>query len=333
MTSYHFDHVFIESRGCVAGVKEKQGPLASLFDKTYDDYYAGEKSFEKCEQLMMKEASEFALKKANYTTKDIDLAIGGDLMNQLSSSHYFARSLPIPFIGMYAACATSALIIAQAAIYIEKYLANRVLVFTSSNANSAERQFRYPNEYGVQKKASTTITVSGAGACILSSKQSQIKVTCFTVGKIIDWDFDEVGDLGSAMAPAAFDTLLTHFKDTKRTIDDYDLIVTGDLSSVGFAFFCDLIEQEKWSTNKLNDCGLMIYHDHQKDTFSGGSGCACSMLVTMSDLLNKIEDGSYHRIMLIATGALLSPVLLQQKESIPCIAHAIVFEGEANDHD
>ncbi|MEG0409354.1 MAG: stage V sporulation protein AD [Erysipelotrichaceae bacterium] len=327
MTTYNFTHVYVESRGLIGGVKEKQGPLGSLFDKNYEDYYAGEKTFEKCEQLMVKEACDYALRKANLKINDLDLLIGGDLMNQLSTSHYFARNLNIPFIGMYAACATSSLIIGQAALYIEYFLANKVLAFTSSHANDAERQFRYPNEYGVQKKTSTTITVTGAGACVLSSKQSKIKVTSFTIGKIIDWDYKDVSDMGKAMAPAAFETLLTHLKDTNRNIDDYDCIVTGDLSKLGFGFLCDLLKQEDMKTEILNDCGLLIYHENQADTFCGGSGCACSMLVSMSDLLNKIEDGTYHRIMVIATGALLSPIPIEQKESIPCIAHAIVYEG------
>lgn len=327
MTTLHFDHVYLQSRSTISGPMEKEGPLGKLFDKTYDDYYCSEKNFEKAERRMIYDACDLALRKANLTTGDISLLCGGDLINQLTSSHYFARDLDVPFIGMYAACATSSLVIGQAALWVEHNLADRVLAFTSSHANTAERQFRFPTEYGIQKKETTTLTVSGAGACVLGKKKTKIKVSAFTPGKIIDWDHKDANDMGIAMTPAAFDTLLTHFKDTNRSFDDYDLIVTGDLSKLGFSFLADLLVQEGYDLqNKLSDTGLMIYDFNQQDAFCGGSGCACSMIVSMSDLLNKVESGEYKRIMVIATGALLSPVAVQQKESIPCIAHAIVYE-------
>ena len=327
MTTLRFKHVYVNARAAVAGPLESKGPLKDNFDQTYDDNYCGESTFEQAEQKMLHDAVDIALRKINLKVDDISVLVGGDLMNQLSSSHYFARHLNIPFIGMYGACATSSLVIGTAAIWVEHSLADRAVAFTSSHVAGAERQFRYPNEYGIQKKETTTSTVTGAGAAILSSTPSSIQVTAFTPGRIVDWDHTDANDMGLAMAPAAMDTLVTHLHDLHRNIKDYDLIVTGDLSKIGFSFLTDLLMQEGYQIdNKLHDCGLMIYNLEQQEVFCGGSGCACSMCVSMSTLLSDLETGKYQRILVIATGALLSPVAVQQKQSIPCIAHAIVYE-------
>lgn len=327
MTTITFKHVYVAARAAVAGPLEAQGPLKSLFDKTYDDNYCNEKSFEKAERAMVYDACDLALRKTGKKLSDIDVLFGGDLINQLTSSHYFARDTSIPFIGMYGACATSSLVIGQAAVWVEHQLASTAMAFTSSHVATAERQFRYPNEYGIQKKPTTTSTVTGAGAIVLSAQPSNIKVSAFTPGKIIDWDHTDANDMGLAMTPAAYDTLLTHLNDTNTTFADYDVIATGDLSKLGFSFLMDLLYQDGYDVhNRLHDCGLMIYDTNDQDVFCGGSGCACSMCVSMTKLLNAIETGEYQRVMVIATGALLSPVAIQQKESIPCIAHAIVYE-------
>lgn len=327
MRTMKFDHVYVTSRAAVAGPLEAQGPLKQFFDKTYDDNYCNEKSFEKAERAMVYDACDFTLRKANLHPSDVDVLVGGDLINQLTSSHYFARDTELPFIGMYAACATSSLVIGQAAMWVEFGLAKRAMAFTSSHVATAERQFRFPNEYGIQKKPTTTSTVTGAGAILLSDIPSSIKVSAFTPGKIIDWDHTDANDMGLAMTPAAYDTLMTHFQETNTNFKDYDVIATGDLSKLGFSFLMDLIYQDgKEVYNHLHDCGLMIYDTQHQDVFCGGSGCACSMCVSMTKLLHGIENGEYRRVMVIATGALLSPVAIQQKESIPCIAHAIVYE-------
>lgn len=327
MTTIHFDNVYVQGRATAVGKMEKEGPLGSLFDKTFDDNYCGEQSFEKAERMLVYHACDMAMRKANVNVKDIDILCGGDLINQLTSSHYFARDVDAPFIGMYGACSTSSLVIGQAALWLQHDLANMALAFTSSHVATAERQFRYPNEYGIQKKPTTTLTVTGAGAVVLGKKKTAIKVSAFTPGKIVDWDHKDANDMGLAMAPAAFDTLLTHFKDTNRSFEDYDMIVTGDLSKIGFSFLTDLIVQEGYDIqNRLHDCGLMIYDFKNQDAFCGGSGCACSICVSLAKLLEHIESGEMNRIMVIATGALLSPIAIQQKEAIPCIAHAIVYE-------
>lgn len=327
MTTLTFKNVYVCSRATAVGPLEQEGPLAGLFDKSYEDNYCCESSFEKAERHLLADACDIALRKADLKVSDIDILLGGDLINQLTSSHYFAKDLAVPFIGMYGACSNSSLLIGQGAIWVEHGFAKRALAFTSSHVATAERQFRYPNEYGVQKKETTTSTVTGAGAIVLSNEKSMIKVTAFTPGKIIDWDHTDANDMGLAMAPAAFDTLTTHLADTKRTIKDYDMIVSGDLSKIGFSFFMDMLYQEDYEVdNRLHDCGLMIYDFEHQEVFSGGSGCACSMCVSLSTLLNKIEQGEAKRIMVLATGALLSPVAVQQKGTIPCIAHAIVYE-------
>lgn len=327
MTTLKFNNVYVQSRATASGPMEKDGPLGNLFDKTYDDNYCTESTFEKAERMLVYDACDGALRKGDISLSDIDIMVGGDLINQLTSSHYFARDISVPFIGMYGACSNSSLVIGQAAIWIEQKLANQALAFTSSHAATAERQFRYPNEYGIQKKSTTTLTVTGAGAIVLGNKKTNIKVTAFTPGKIIDWDHKDANDMGLAMAPAAYDTLTTHFQDTGRSFADYDLIATGDLSKIGFSFLTDLLVQEGYDIqNRLHDCGLMIYDFDYQQAFCGGSGCACSMLVSMSHLLKKLESGEMNRIMVIATGALLSPVAIQQKETVPCIAHAVVYE-------
>lgn len=327
MKTIVFNNVYVLSKSSVVGPMEAKGPLKNRFDKTYNDLYCKEETFEKAERTMLYDACDIALRKADMKEDEVDLCIGGDLMNQLFSSHYFIRDIPISFIGMYAACATSSLIIGEGALWIDSNKAKHVLCFTSSHNNTAERQFRYPNEYGVQKKESTTFTVTGAGACILSNKKTHIKVKAFTIGEVVDWNHKDANDMGKAMAPAAFETICEHLKNRKQSIQDYDLIVTGDLSKIGFSFLCDLFLNKNYKIdNRLYDCGLMIFDPNNKSTFAGGSGSACSMCVSMSYLLKEVEKGNYKRIMVVATGALLSLIPLQQKESIPCIAHAIEYE-------
>lgn len=327
MTTITFKQVYVASRATAVGPLEKAGPLGEKFDRSFEDDYCGEVSFEQAEQRLVSSAVDMTLRKGNTKVEDIDLLVGGDLINQLTSSHYFARNLAVPFLGMYGACSNSCLVIGQASIWVEHLQAKKVVAFTSSHVATAERQFRYPNEYGVQKKETTTSTVTGAGAILLSNEPSKIRVAAFTPGKIIDWDYKDANDMGMAMAPAALDTLLVHFHDLKREFKDYDLVVTGDLSKLGFSFLTDLLVQENYEIDhRLQDCGMMIYDMDKQDVFCGGSGCGCSMCVTMSELLTRLEAGEWNRILVIATGALLSPVAVAQKQSIPCIAHAIVYE-------
>lgn len=327
MTTITFQNVFVSSRACAVGPLEAQGPLKGKFDFCFDDLYCNEKSFEKAEQKLLYSSIDLAIRKSELSIEDIGLLCGGDLLNQLLSSHYVARDFHKPFIGMYAACATSSAVIGQAALWVENGYVEHALAFTSSHVATAERQFRYPNEYGIQKKETTTSTVTGAGAVVLSKRPSKIQVSAFTPGMIVDWQHTDANDMGLAMAPAVFSTLITHLKDTNRTIQDYDCIVSGDLSAVGFSFLLDLLVKDGYKIDdRLNDCGLLIYDTKKQNVFCGGSGCACSMVVSIAELLHLLEEGVYKRILVIASGALLSPVAIHQKDTIPCIAHAIVYE-------
>lgn len=328
MNTYAFNQVYVKASAAACGPLEAQGPLAGSFDTFYDDHYCGEKNYEAAERRLLQDAIDCAMGKAKITEKQLDLAIGGDLINQLASSHYCMKDYEIPFLGIYGACSNSVLSALNACFFIEGNFANNVMVFTSSHNATAERQFRFPNEYGIQKPPTTTFTATGAGAMILSNQKSQIQITQGTLGKIVDFDFKDANDMGSAMAPAAYDTIMTHFKNTKTSFEDYDLIVTGDLSTVGNQILIDLFRFESQNhQGKLVDCGCILYDRQKQPVFQGGSGCACSALVTIAWLFDRLRKNELHKVMVVATGALLTPILIQQKQSIPCIAHALVYES------
>ena len=327
MKTVHFNHVYVHSFGSSCGPMEKKGLLGPEIDVTYDDIYCGEKTYEMAERRLLANAVDAALKNGNLKAEDVDCYVGSDLINQLGIAHYFMKHISQSFLGVYAACSASTLSSAVAAMLIEAGFAEKVCAFASSHNATAERQFRYPNEYGVQKPDTTTFTVTGAGAICFSNQPSDIRMTSATIGKVIDFGFKNVNDMGSAMAPAAFDTIMTHFKNTNTTFDDYDLVVTGDLSKVGHSVLFDLFQSEGIETDKrLADCGLMVYNLNEQPVFSGGSGCACSMLGTVASLFPKMKKGNIQRVLVAATGALLSPVMVQQKDSIPCISHCVVYE-------
>ena len=327
MKTWEFQDVYINAFAACAGPLEGKGPYGERFDYVSKDLYDGEDSFEKAEISLLRRACDLTLRKALLRPCDIDVAVGGDLMNQLMTTHYFARELETDLIGVYAACATSSLAAAVAAMMIQSKQAEHALAFTSSHNACAERQYRFPNEYGVQKKETTTTTVTGAGAFLLSREKSNIGIHRFTAGRIIDWHFFDASDMGNAMAPAVYDTLKRHLEFTGSRVEDYDLILSGDLSQSGFAFLSELLMQDGIVVDeRFNDCGKMIYRKDEKGVFCGGSGCACAMCVTIADVFHKILAKQIDRALVIASGALLSPVATYQKQSIPCIAHAIEYQ-------
>lgn len=328
MNTMKFEQVYVKAAATACGPIEAQGPLKGSFDVTHDDIYCHEKTYESAERRLVQDAVDCALKKAGMTKEQLELAVGGDLINQLGTSHYFIKDLPVSFLGIYGACSNSTLAGLTAGAMIEHGFAKNALVFTSSHNATAERQFRYPNEYGVQKPPTTTFTATGAGAIVYTQQKGKIQCTQATLGKVIDFDFKNPNDMGSAMAPAAFDTIMTHFKNTQTTFDDYDLIVTGDLSSIGNSILIDMFQFENMDhQGKLVDCGCILYDRQEQEVFAGGSGCACSSLVTIAWLFDRLRKNELHKVMVVATGALLSPILLQQKQAIPCIAHALVYES------
>lgn len=326
--TFYFDNVYVDDTATVCGPYEKGGPLGNFFDKSYKNLYCGEKSFEKAEIKLIKDAIVMVLKKSGLRKDDIELIIGGDLLNQISASTYASGGLGKGFIGIYGACSTSVLGIIIASIMIQNKYVNNSLCFVSSHNLSSEKQFRYPTEYGAPRPNSSTFTVTGAGAIILDNTKSDVRVECATLGRIIDYEQNDPNDMGRVMSPSVIDTLSRHFKETGRDNNYYDLIVTGDLGKYGVDIVKDyFLKEYNISLKNYSDCGVMIYDlEHQRDVHAGGSGPACSALVAYSYLYDLLKKKKYKRILLLATGALFSPTMLYQKENINSICHAVSLE-------
>ncbi len=321
-----FKDVYVRGSATVAGPIEKEGPLGKYFDNTYKDLYCECKTFEQAEQKMLKEAVDTVFKKTKLYEKDIDIMFGGDLLNQITSCSYVSRDYKIPLIGTFGACSSSMLTLALASSYVNAGYALRAMAFTSSHNATAERQYRYPTEYGVQKPETTTYTATGAGAIIVSNEKSDIMVTSATIGEVVDYEFNDANNMGVAMAPAAYKTMSQHFKDLNREPSYYDLILTGDLSTYGKKVIIELFKKDNIELKNYDDCGLILFDTKNQKVFAGGSGCACCALTSYSYILDKMHKKELKRVLIIATGALLSPTLIQQKETIPCIAHAVSLE-------
>ena len=279
-----------------AGNKEAQGPFGDKFDLTTNDVYWGEKSWEKAENKFVKEALKKSLTKAKLTPDDIDYIFSGDLLNQCVGTSYGLREFSIPYIGLFGACSTMGLSMKMAAINIDGGFSKRCMAITSSHFCSAERQFRFPLEYGGQRPPSAQWTVTGAACVILDNEQGKVCIECATSGKIIDLGISDANNMGAAMAPAAIDTLKTHFKDTKRTPDYYDAIFSGDLGKVGKSIVVDLMRKDGYNLSKnYFDCGELIF-DESQDVHSGGSGCACSGLILCAHIFPKMISGELERV-------------------------------------
>lgn len=324
-SSMILNNVYIRSIGTVCGIDEFKGPLGNYFDRHYPDFHFGNTSYELAEIAMLQDAINAALKKGDLKKEDINVYLGGDLNNQVTASNYAAKDFRRPFMAMYGACATMGLVIDTAAMLIENHSLHNANCFVCSHNATAERQFRYPVEYGVQRKETMTTTATGAVSVILDNNPSAIKIEALTIGRVIDLDQSDPNDMGRAMAPAAFDTLCNHLSDLKRQATYYDLIVTGDLSNYGKAIMKELMKENNINYNEYDDCGSLLYSSDQ-DVNQGGSGPSCSALVTFGYLYQKMLKHKYKRILVITTGALLSPVMTNQKQSIPCIGHAFSLE-------
>ncbi|MCQ6557412.1 stage V sporulation protein AD [Paenibacillus mendelii] len=319
----------IRGAATVVGPFEGQGPLANDFDIIHGDIRLGQDSWEEAERTLLEEATKLAVENAGLTKEQVNFFIGGDLMNQIISSSFAARTLSIPYLGVFGACSTSMESLAIAANLVNSGSAKHVLSSACSHNSTAEKQFRYPTEYGSQKPPTAQFTVTGAGACVVSAHGKGPCVTSATIGRVIDMGISDPFNMGAAMAPAAVDTIEAHFRDLRIGPDHYDLIVTGDLSKVGYEIANDLFHKHKIPMQKTvyKDCGMMIY-DYEKQTVqAGASGCGCSAVVTYGHLLKKLRNNELKRILVVATGALLSPISFQQGESIPCIAHAVSIEN------
>ncbi len=312
----------------IVGKKEGEGPLAKYFDFILSDEYWGEKSFEKTEIKILKENLNKVLQKANKTPEDINYVLAGDLLNQCISSSYAVRESEIPFIGLYGACSTMVESMALGSMIVDGGFADNVLAITSSHFCSAERQFRFPLEQGTQRPPTSQWTVTGSGAAIISTDQKGPKITHVTIGSVVDMGIKDANNMGAAMAPAAADTIYSHLKETGRAPNYYDLIVTGDLGYIGGEILKDLLQKNDINIkNRYNDCGILMFDKQKQDTHSGGSGCGCCGSVFAGFLYEKLQKKELNKILLVATGALMSTTAVQQGEAIEGIAHAIAIEN------
>ena len=310
----------------IVGQKEGEGPLGKYFDKIEHDPMVGKDNWEEAESELQKKAASMALQKAGLMPEDIRYLFSGDLLGQIIASSFGMLELQIPMFGLYGACSTAGESLSLAAMTVAAGYAEHCLAVTSSHFASAEKQFRYPLEYASQRPLSTTWTVTGSGAFIVSTK-GYVKITGITTGKMMDYGIKDSMNMGAAMAPAAADTIFQHFKDFDRTSNDYDLIVTGDLGVVGRELVLDLLKQKGYDiTKQYFDCGIAIFDDKTQDTHSGGSGCGCSAVTLAGYLLPKLESGELKRILFLPTGALLSTVSFNEGQSIPGICHGVVLE-------
>lgn len=325
----NYKNVYVGDVYTIAGIYEASGPLYKYFDELYDkDFYYGEKSFEKAEIKMHTSCIEGILRKSNLSCTEIDLMLAGDLHNQLTSSNYMSKVFGIPFLGVYNACATSAEAMLIAANFIDSKKVSNCLISTSSHNLASEKQFRNPVEYGTPKPDYATFTSTGAAAMILSSKKSNIRLESATVGRVIDKGIKDVNNMGAVMMPAAADTIYNHLKDMKRDVNYYDLILTGDLGKYGKEMlkkYMKSVYNIDLSKN-YNDCGTMLYDINNQPVFAGGSGPVCSALVMFSYILNEMKKKKIKRVLFVPTGALYSPVMFLQHQSLPAIAHAISLE-------
>ncbi len=317
--TFKFNNSFINETYTVTGPYEKKGPLSKYFDYSFDDLYCGAKTWEQAEINLIKKTFSFFKTKPN-------LFISGDLLNQIIASTYSVKDFNLPFIGIYSACSTSTLGLILASSLVENNMVDNIIVSSSSHNCSAEKQFRYPIEYGGPKKKTTTFTTTGCGMALVSNK-GNIKIESGTIGKVIDLDVKDVNYIGAVMAPSAAYVINRHLKDLNRTIDYYDMVFTGDLGLYGMKILKDLMKQEyNIELNNYNDCGVMIYDLDKQNVYSGASGPACLPLVSYSYIFNLMKQKKLKKVLLIATGSLHSTTMLNQKLSIPSIAHAISLE-------
>ena len=328
----------------VCGPKEGESPLSQDMDYIFPELRWGKNSFEQCEQSMQEKAARRAIAKAGLTTEAVDIFLSGDLINQITPSCFTARELGIPHLGLFSACATSMEALSLAALLTASGAADTVVAAASSHTCTAERQFRYPNEYGSQKPPYYQQTVTAAGAAVVcnagkTSHKASAMISAVTIGQVQDQKICDPFQLGAAMAPAFADTVAAHLRDRRLAPDYYDMILSGDLGRDGSAIAKTLLQRQGVDVQATTfaDCGLLLFggyeslknNDHVAagSVFAGGSGCGCAASIGFGHLLNRLAKGELKRILLCATGALLSPVSNQQKESIPSVCHAVAMES------
>lgn len=355
-------NVYVASSAAIVGQKEGEGPLKGYFDQVVEDPFFAMDTWEEAESKFVTEASLLAIEKAGMEPDKVRFAFAGDLLGQLIAASFGIKNLEIPFVGLYGACSNIGLALTMGAMTICGDYADEVLCAASSHFCSAEKQFRFPLEYGNQRPQSSTWTVTGCGAFILSNRDRKkegdkkktgkenvkekekktgygfaenkdciknVVIKGATIGKIVDYDVKDAQNMGAAMAPAAAHVIYQALNDFNMKADDFDRIITGDLGRVGKEILLTLLKENNIDLKKRHmDCGIEIFSDDEQDTHSGGSGCACSAVVLASYLLKKLEMGEWKRILLVPTGAMFSPTSFNEGQAVPGIAHAVWLERE-----
>ncbi len=311
----------------IGGKKESEGRLAEFFDLIIDDDRFGVDTWEKAESEMQKQAVGILLEKSALKCDNIGLIYGGDLLNQCIGTSYGLMKYEIPFFGLYGACSTFCEGLSLSAMAVDGGYVKNAIAVTSSHFCASERQFRFPLEYGGQRPPTSQWTVTASGTALISEKGSPFGITNITPGKIIDMGISDMNNMGGAMAPAAIDTILSHFKDRKIEENYYDLVVTGDLGKLGFEITKEQLKKQGIDLkDKYMDCGMEIYDIEAQDVHCGGSGCGCCASVFSGYIFNRLKKGEINKVLLVATGALMSPTSSYQGENIPGIAHAVSIE-------
>ena len=316
----------------IVGSKEGQGPMGTLFDKVSDDDMFGAQTWEEAESSLQKQAIQLLLSKENMKKEDLRLIFAGDLLGQSIASSFGIASFETPHVGLFGACSTSGLSIALGSMAVAGGFVENAACVTSSHFASAEKEFRFPLAYGNQRPLSSTWTVTGSAAFLIApktEKKARAKVTGVTFGKIMDYGIKDSLNMGACMAPAAADTIKQNLQDFGRKPEDYDKIITGDLGSVGQKLLFELLKEDKIDITKQHmDCGIEIFDSEKQDTNAGGSGCGCAAVTLSAYILKKIEEGIWKRVLFLPTGALLSKTSFNEGQTIPGIAHGVVFEQD-----
>lgn len=323
--------VYIISSSSIVGTKEGQGPLGQLFDMVGEDDMFGAKTWEEAESSLQKDAVYMALNKAGLKAEDVRYLYAGDLLGQSIATSFGISSFGIPMFGVYGACSTCGESLSLGSMAVAGGYANRVVCVTSSHFASAEKEFRFPLEYGNQRPLSASWTVTGSGAFVVDKdpgKSPRARITGITTGKIVDYGLKDSMNMGACMAPAASDTIERHFQDFQCGPDSYDKIITGDLGSVGQTVLLDLLREKGYDIASVHmDCGIEIYDAKTQDTHAGGSGCGCSAVTLSAYILKQLEEKSWKKVLFLPTGALLSKTSFNEGQSVPGIAHALVLES------
>lgn len=327
--TFRYSNASIKTYAAVVGKAESLGPYGSEFDEVVDDNKGTADTWEQAEALLQQKALQHAMDKAQLKPENMDIICAGDLLNQCTGSSYGLKEFYIPFLGIYGACSTFAEGLLLAGALVNAGYVDKAAAVTSSHYSSAERQFRFPLNYGGVRTPTAQWTATAAGAAIVTGEQKPPYIRAATAGKIQDMGITDLNNMGAAMAGAAYDTISRHFKHMATHPENYDLIITGDLGLVGSDLLYDLFKRDGIDIKQRHkDCGLMIFDRESQDVHAGGSGCGCSASMMCGHFLKRIERGDLKRILFCATGALMSPTMVQQGGSIPGIAHAIEITAQ-----